>query len=366
MTVNHDKVSIDYLSEMLEGQVAVLSSGYLSSNQALTLLDALKQSALFRPDQYSYLLYPYKDLNGFLDRNNVPETSVKSSKLLQKLVEDDHKGIIEKDVKNNYHFNGSFNNAKKLKEALLSLEDEAYSTLAGKEMDQLLKVYEEVFNHKSFTGRSGTFYGYEGLGSIYWHMVSKLQLAVLETCIQAINTKASAEVIGRLLEHYYEINEGIGVHKSPKLYGAFPTDPYSHTPQGKGAQQPGMTGQVKEDILSRFRELGVHIYRGEIQFKPNLLRKTEFLEEEHIFRYVDLSDEKHRLQLKQDSLGFTFCQVPIIYSISDQNKIEVEFYSKNSEQIEGLYLPKEISQDVFDRSDKVKIIYVYIKASILK
>ena len=58
-------------------------------------------------------------------------------------------------------------------------------------------------------------------------------------------------------DHYFEINAGIGAHKSPELYGAFPTDPYSHTPGGKGAQQPGMTGQVKEDILCRFGELGV-------------------------------------------------------------------------------------------------------------
>ncbi len=114
---------------------------------------------------------------------------------------------------------------------------------------QVLQVFEEVFNHKAFTGRSGTFYGYEGLGSIYWHMVSKLHLAVQECCLKAVNEKDSPEVIGRLLEHYYEINEGIGVHKSPELYGAFPTDPYSHTPAGKGAQQPGMTGQVKEDII---------------------------------------------------------------------------------------------------------------------
>jgi hypothetical protein len=96
------------------------------------------------------------------------------------------------------------------------------------------------------------------------------------------------------------------------------------------------------------------------------LRKTEFLEEEHVFRFVDLSGQKHRLQLKRNSLGLTFCQVPIIYSISDQNKIEVEFYSKNSEQIEGLHLPKEISQEVFNRSGQVKIIHVYIEASILK
>ena len=70
--------------------------------------------------------------------------------------------------------------------------------------------------------------------------------------------------IGRLLDHYYEASEGIGVHKSPELYGAFPTDPYSHTPGSKGAQQPGMTGQVKEDILSRFGELGVFVKDGKL------------------------------------------------------------------------------------------------------
>ncbi|SDG38233.1 hypothetical protein [Psychroflexus sediminis] len=366
MTLNEDGVSIDYLSEMLEGQVAVLSSGYLNSDQALSLLDALKQSALFRPDQYSYLLYPNKELKGFLERNTIQESSVNSSELLQKMIEDGNRKIIEKDAKGNYHFNANFNNGKKLKQALLNLDDEYYAALAESELDRILKIYEEVFNHKSFTGRSGTFYGYEGLGSIYWHMVSKLQLSVLETCVQAINTEASAEVTGRLLEHYYEINEGIGVHKSPKLYGAFPTDPYSHTPQGKGAQQPGMTGQVKEDILSRFGELGVSIKKGKLQFKPHLLRKTEFLDEKHIFRYVDVANKKHQLQLEKNSLGFTFCQVPILYTRSTQNKVEVEFSKGGSEQIDGLQLPKEISQEVFDRSGKIKMIHVQVEDSFLK
>ena len=61
-------------------------------------------------------------------------------------------------------------------------------------------------------------------------MVSKLLLAVQECCLKAINENEDDQVIGRLLEHYYEINQGNGVHKSPELYGAFPTDPYSHTP----------------------------------------------------------------------------------------------------------------------------------------
>ena len=366
MTVKQDQVSIDYLDEMLEGQVAVLSSGYLNADQSLKLLDALKKSALFRPDQYSYLLYPNKKLKGFLDRNQIPEEAVKSSQLLQDLVKDGHKGIIEKDVEDNYHFNGHFNNAKKLKEALLSLENQAYAKLAKKELKVILQAYEEVFNHKSFTGRSGTFYGYEGLGSIYWHMVSKLQLSVLETCLQAIHANESPEVIGRLLEHYYEINEGIGVHKSPKLYGAFSTDPYSHTPYGKGAQQPGMTGQVKEDILSRFGELGASIKAGKLQFKPHLLRKTEFLDEQHIFRFVDVANQKHELQLKEKSLGFTFCQVPVIYFISDENRIEINLGNNKVEHIDGLELSEELSKSIFNRKGEVKSIIVFVKSSILK
>jgi len=79
MTVNSDNsISISYLSEMLEGQVAVLSSGYLDGKETLKVLDALKQSKLFRKDQYSYLLYPFKELKGFLDRNTISEDAVLS------------------------------------------------------------------------------------------------------------------------------------------------------------------------------------------------------------------------------------------------------------------------------------------------
>ena len=89
MTVeSDDAVSISYLSEMLEGQVSVLSSGFLSSTEALQVLDAMKKSALFREDQYSYILYPNKNLPGFLEKNTIPEESVLQSQLLSKLIAD--------------------------------------------------------------------------------------------------------------------------------------------------------------------------------------------------------------------------------------------------------------------------------------
>ena len=323
MTINNtDEVSISYLSEMLEGQVAALSSGYLSPNQALDLLDGLKSSALFRADQYSYILYPNKNLPRFTKKNNIASEKVESSKLLQQLIQD----------------------------------------IVAKESKYVLQVFEEIFDHKSFTGRSGTFFGFEGLGSIYWHMVSKLLLAVQENCLLAVNTGASELVIGKLLDHYYEINAGIGVHKSPELYGAFPTDAYSHTPATKGAQQPGMTGQVKEDLLSRFGELGVFVEDGKVVFMPRLLKKSEFLNAPKVFDYIDINNEKHQLNIEKDQLCYTYCQVPIIYSLSKKIGIEVLFNDGSKTNFDSLTLDTETSTKMFNRTNKIN----HIKVSIIK
>ncbi len=362
MTINNEtEVSISYLSEMLEGQVAALSSGYISGKDSLALLDGLKSSALFREDQFSYLLYPNKQLPKFVDKNNIPSKQAEKSTLIQQLLKDGNSTIVEKDTQGNYHFNGSFNNAESLKIALSKLPKAAYSELIRKEEDLLLSIFEEIFDHKSFTGRSGTFFGYEGLGSIYWHMVSKLLLAVQETCIRAIEEKESNETIGRLLEHYYEINEGIGVHKSPELYGAFPTDPYSHTPAGKGAQQPGMTGQVKEDILSRFGELGVFVKNGKLTFKPDLLRKDEFLKEALPFEYTSLSGNQEKILLEKDNLGFTYCQVPVVYKLSEEESLQVLFNDNSRAEFNSLTLDVPTSKKIFGRTGEVNQIQVSIK-----
>ena len=119
-------------------------------------------------------------MKGFLERNNIPENAVLSSVLLTKLLNDGNTCIVEKDVNGDFHFNGNFKNAEDLALELDQLPKEIYGSLADSDKYQVLDIFEAVFNHKAFTGRSGTFYGYEGLGSIYWHMVSKLLLAVQE------------------------------------------------------------------------------------------------------------------------------------------------------------------------------------------
>jgi len=366
MSLDSDGISIMHLEEMLEGQVAVLSSGYLGSDESLIVLDSLKKSKLFREDQYSYLLYPNKQLPGFLEKNIIPGERIKNSKLLSKLIEEGYKNILDKDVKGLFHFNGSFHNSNDLKAALNDMMNSSYQSLIEEEYELVLEIFEEVFNHKAFTGRSGTFFGYEGLGSIYWHMVSKLLLAVQECCLRAVEEGASEEIVGRLLEHYYEINEGIGVHKSPALYGAFPIDPYSHTPMGKGAQQPGMTGQVKEDILTRIGELGVFVKNGQIRFNPCLLRKDEFLVASKSFTYFNITENFREIKLDTGSLAFTYCQVPIIYQISDHDKIVVCKDDGVQSIISNLELDIENSQEIFNRTGRVEEIRVSIKSNHLK
>lgn len=360
MTINGDNtVSISHLPEMLEGQVAVLSSGYLSAQENLDVLEGLKSSSLFRPDQYSYVLYPNKDLPRFLNKNTIAKEKVESSPLLKALVANGNKQILSKDARGEYHFNGNFNNVNSLHAALHALPKE-YSKLVSSETAYVEHVFEQIFDHKSFTGRSGTFYGYEGLGSIYWHMVSKLLLAVYEITRDAIEAKESPVLIGKLFDHYFEIIAGIGAHKSPELYGAFPTDPYSHTPGGKGAQQPGMTGQVKEDILSRFGELGIRVSDGVIGFDPTILRSEEFLTTPQTFHYVDVVGEESAISLEIDSLAFTYCQVPIIYKKSKIASIEVVYQSGEKKTFSGNQLDVSISTNLFQRNNTINKIIVSV------
>ena len=55
--LNDEGASIGHLYEMLEGQVAILSSGLLPGEESLELLESLRYSQLYRSDQHSYILY---------------------------------------------------------------------------------------------------------------------------------------------------------------------------------------------------------------------------------------------------------------------------------------------------------------------
>jgi hypothetical protein len=263
-------------------------------------------------------------------------------------------------VKGQYHFNGNFKNASDLARALDALSKGGYHKEAAAEKGLVLEIFEKVFNHKAFTGRSGTFYGYEGLGSIYWHMVSKLLLAAQECCMKAIEEKAEADTVNVLVKHYYDIKAGIGVHKKPSLYGAFPTDPYSHTPAHRGAQQPGMTGQVKEDVLVRRTELGLLVKEGRLHFNPQFLKQDEFLKQPQQLEYMDVNGKEDKLELPAGSLFFSCCQVPVVYTLSPQSKLSIEYADGSVAEKDSASLDEELSRHVFERTGAIKRIHVSI------
>jgi hypothetical protein len=357
-------IGVRHLYEMLEGQVAVLSAGMLDAEEVLEVLEAMPKSALYRKDQESYILYPDRQLPRFDEKNHISEEQISSSALLQNMVNNSDHRIVEKDTSGHYHFNGNFHNQHDVQKVLGAIRNDEYAVNLKAEQKIILDIFEKVFDHQTFTGRSGTFFGYEGLGSIYWHMVSKLLLAAQENCIVAIENKSDLSMINQLIAHYYAIRKGIGFNKTPDEYGAFPTDPYSHTPGNKGAKQPGMTGQVKEDILARIGELGVFVRSGHIVFNPRLLMPSEFIAEATMFFYRDVNGADQQIELPANSMAFTYCQIPVIYSKGDVAKITLVLSDGKLIDYNELKIDANWSTEIFNRSGKIVAIKISFDDSI--
>jgi hypothetical protein len=191
-------------------------------------------------------------------------------------------------------------------------------------------------------------------------MVSKLYLAVGEVCVQASANGSASAVTNQLLAHFRDIGDGIGVHKSPELYGAFPTDAYSHTPMHRGAQQPGMTGQVKEDILARFGELGIRIQHGKLGFGARMLRRNDFTLQPVAAEFTGVDGEPIVMELEKGMLAFSYCQIPVVYELADKEEIVVQFTSGNTQVFPSLWLNKELSSEVFLRTGTIRSMHVMI------
>jgi hypothetical protein len=353
--INPGQASVGHLYEMLEGQVAILSSGLLTGDESLALLESMKRGPLYRADQHSYILYPDRNLPGFIEKNSITPEQVSGLALVSELVKTNNKSLIVKDEEGNYHFAGHLRNAKGVTHALEALSAQ-YPELVQRDSENIKVLFENTFHHNEFTGRSGTFFAYEGLGSIYWHMVSKLLLAVQETILRTRDDATTAA----LMEKYIEIRKGLSFNKTPDVYGAFPTDPYSHTPKGQGAKQPGMTGMVKEEILTRLAELGCFIENGSLKFDFQILNQNEFLSAPAAFMYIDLNGIKQTIQLGANCLAYTICQVPVVLQKSNKNAIAVQYSDGKSLQLEGHDLDIANSQHIFKRNGVIRHLTVLI------
>ena len=371
-TINIDlqnqTINVKKLDLMLEGQVAGLSYKARNQSDSVSTLQSLFSSNLYRTDMKSFILYPEKKVTPFLKKNIIELKHLQNSNLLKIMIDNNITSIVEEDIDGNCRFSPKFRNSFDLLAALKKLPESLKKTIPyEKELDKILKIFELVFNHRSFTGRSGTMFSYEGIGSIYWHMVSKLLLATQEKFFLEKNSNCPDEkIIKNLGKYYYRIRNGLSATKTPKEYGAFPFDPYSHTPSHSGAQQPGMTGQVKEEILTRYGELGCFANNGYLIFDTSLLLKEEFLIEKKIFTYFDILKTKLSIEIMKGQLAYTLCQVPIVYNLSNKGyNLKLTLSDNSKMQIESNKIDKEMSRSIFNREGLIKMIELEVNEKFL-
>jgi hypothetical protein len=202
-------------------------------------------------------------------------------------------------------------------------------------------------------------YAYEGIGSVYWHMVTKLLLAVQEAMSDAARRGDDDAAVERLCNAYWRVHAGLGVNMSASAFGAIPTDPYSHSPSHAGAQQPGMTGAVKEELLARRRELGIGVVEGRIAFDGLLLRRRELLATPTAWTVPGVDGRDEIVRLPAGAVGSTFCQVPIVVAVGEgEAQIDIEFADGRVEHHRGDRLERADSALIFGRTGDVRQVRV--------
>ncbi len=365
-----DGIKVTRLYEMLEGQVSGLSADYLNSQEVITLVDQMFDSALYTAGQKSFLLYPDRRLPDFLEKGILSEKELSRSKLLKEMLRSEDISLIKADTNGIVRFAPSIENSEALDSALVSLSKKPdLAELIQSEKSLIHTIYEKAFNHDTFTGRSGGMFSYEGLGCIYWHQVSKLLLAVQECFFrESESTNSDPKLVQELGDRYYKIRAGIGSNKTAQEFGAFPTDPYSHTPSYAGAQQPGMTGQVKEEIITRFGELGLRVRIGTIHLNPRLLKRTEFPEDSRIFSVLHVDGSRECIKLNAGELAFTYCQVPFIYKLCESAKaIKILSDSRegNTEETISDVFPRDLYKSITQRDSFIRRVEVTLPSSLL-
>ena len=351
-----ETATVSPLPEMLEGQVAALSSAGLAAGEQADLLDALFASALVRTDLDTFMLAPARRPPSFLDKNVVDPAVVDSNALLSRLIASDERSVVRADADGTCRFAADLTTAPALRARLEQLaENEAWAALVDDELDAVLEIYESVFHHRAYIGRSGSMYAYEGVGSIYWHMVTKLLLAVQEAVADARRRGDVPDALERLRDGYWRVRDGLGVNKSAEEFGAVPIDPYSHTPAHAGAQQPGMTGAVKEEMLARRSELGVVVDGGQITFDGYLVRPDEVLDAPSDWSVVRVDAGADVVEVPAGSIGSTICQVSIVVTIGgDDSHIDVEYADGRTDRQPGNRLGISDSSEIFGRTGVVR------------
>ena len=122
-----------------------------------------------------------------------------------------------------------------------------------------------------------------------------------------------------------------------------------------------MTGQVKEEVLTRLLELGVEVADACVSFKPTALRKSEFLESSETLRYFDVAGGSQEVALEAGELGFTYCQVPVVMKMAESASITLHRRDGGTESMPGSVLSAEQSEALFKKDGRYVRIEVQVE-----
>ena len=117
-----------------------------------------------------------------------------------------------------------------------------------------------------------------------------------------------------------------------------------------------MTGQVKEEVLTRFAELGVRVSEGAVHFDTGLLRACEFVASPSALRYLDVNGQWQQLTVPENGLAFTWCQVPVVYRLDAPGgtALRLEMDDGSQMNLEEPVLTADLSTEVFMRSGRIR------------
>jgi hypothetical protein len=115
-----------------------------------------------------------------------------------------------------------------------------------------------------------------------------------------------------------------------------------------------MTGQVKEDLISRLGEMGLTVRDGRVCFTARLLDPAEFLTNPATFHFYDVDGTERTLDLAPGTLAFTTCQVPVVAHREGPQHIEIA-----GETLKGLDLDAQTSAALFNRTGEVRRLDVF-------
>jgi hypothetical protein len=120
-----------------------------------------------------------------------------------------------------------------------------------------------------------------------------------------------------------------------------------------------MTGQVKEDLISRLGEMGVAVADGRLGFCPHLVSRGEFMSQARTFHFYGLDGQEHGLRLDPGTMAFTTCQAPVVAHRSGPRRIEIALADGSSRTVEGLNLDAATSAAIFERTATVRRLDVF-------